>query len=144
MASTSTARPAPRLRPPPPNCREPTGGKVLLPRSPKGSESPRARRQGRARKRTSAVGLRLGGWLSRRRGACGRSALPPWSMPPLEYAVRSPEHLTEHLDVLIIGAGLSGIGAACHLLQKCPQKRLAILEARESIGGTWDLFRYPG
>ena len=62
----------------------------------------------------------------------------------MESAVRPPEHLTEHLDVLIIGAGLSGIGAACHLLQKCPQKRLAILEARASIGGTWDLFRYPG
>jgi cation diffusion facilitator CzcD-associated flavoprotein CzcO len=50
----------------------------------------------------------------------------------------------EHVDVLILGAGLSGIGAACHLQQNCPQKTYAILEARESIGGTWDLFRYPG
>jgi cation diffusion facilitator CzcD-associated flavoprotein CzcO len=50
----------------------------------------------------------------------------------------------EHLDVLIIGAGLSGIGAACHLKRLCPDKRLAILEAREAMGGTWDLFRYPG
>jgi cation diffusion facilitator CzcD-associated flavoprotein CzcO len=50
----------------------------------------------------------------------------------------------EHLDVLIVGAGLSGIGAACHLQQRCPSKRFAILEARGSIGGTWDLFRYPG
>jgi cation diffusion facilitator CzcD-associated flavoprotein CzcO len=50
----------------------------------------------------------------------------------------------EHLDVLIVGAGLSGIGAAHHLQQRCPGKSYAILEAREDIGGTWDLFRYPG
>jgi cation diffusion facilitator CzcD-associated flavoprotein CzcO len=50
----------------------------------------------------------------------------------------------EHVDVLIVGAGLSGIGAACHLKEKCPGKTFAILEAREAIGGTWDLFRYPG
>jgi cation diffusion facilitator CzcD-associated flavoprotein CzcO len=55
-------------------------------------------------------------------------------------AAREPEHV----DVLIIGAGLSGIGAACHLRRLCPQKNFAILEAREAIGGTWDLFRYPG
>jgi monooxygenase len=52
--------------------------------------------------------------------------------------------LCEHFDVLIIGAGLSGIGAACSLKSNCPQKTFAILEARNSIGGTWDLFRYPG
>src|SRR5947209_15990554 len=51
---------------------------------------------------------------------------------------------TEHLDVLIVGAGLSGIGAGFHLQQKCPGKTYAILEARDCIGGTWDLFRYPG
>lgn len=50
----------------------------------------------------------------------------------------------QHLDVLIIGAGLSGIGAACHLRRQCPGKSFAILERREAIGGTWDLFRYPG
>jgi monooxygenase len=50
----------------------------------------------------------------------------------------------EHVDVLILGAGLSGIGAACQLRERCPGKTLAILEAREAIGGTWDLFRYPG
>jgi monooxygenase len=50
----------------------------------------------------------------------------------------------EHFDVLIVGAGLSGIGAAFHLQQKCPGKRYAILEGRGTTGGTWDLFRYPG
>ncbi|NEX60002.1 flavin-containing monooxygenase [Noviherbaspirillum galbum] len=48
------------------------------------------------------------------------------------------------LDVLIVGAGLSGIGAAHFLQQRCPGKRFAILESRQAIGGTWDLFRYPG
>jgi monooxygenase len=43
-----------------------------------------------------------------------------------------------------MGAGLSGIGAACHLQKNCPNKSYAILEARPSMGGTWDLFRYPG
>jgi cyclohexanone monooxygenase len=50
----------------------------------------------------------------------------------------------EWLDVLIVGAGLSGIGAARHLQARCPTQRFAILEARERLGGTWDLFRYPG
>ena len=50
----------------------------------------------------------------------------------------------EHYDVLIVGAGISGIGAACHLKRKVSDKSFAILEAREAIGGTWDLFRYPG
>lgn len=47
-------------------------------------------------------------------------------------------------DIVIIGAGLSGIGAACVLRRECPDEELVILEARDSIGGTWDLFRYPG
>lgn len=51
---------------------------------------------------------------------------------------------TNHFDVLIVGGGLSGIGAACSLQTHCPRKTYAILEARDSIGGTWDLFRYPG
>src|SRR5205807_1617837 len=50
----------------------------------------------------------------------------------------------EHFDVLIVGAGLSGIGAGYHLQASCPGKSYAILEARDAIGGTWDLFRYPG
>jgi monooxygenase len=51
---------------------------------------------------------------------------------------------TEHFDVLIVGAGLSGIGAGYHLQANCPERTYAILEGREAIGGTWDLFRYPG
>ncbi|WP_241834434.1 flavin-containing monooxygenase [Pseudofrankia asymbiotica] len=50
----------------------------------------------------------------------------------------------EHVDVLIIGAGLSGIGIAAHLLSNQPGRRIALLEARGALGGTWDLFRYPG
>ena len=49
-----------------------------------------------------------------------------------------------HVDVLIVGAGLSGIGAAYHIQTNCPGLTYAILEGREAIGGTWDLFRYPG
>lgn len=51
---------------------------------------------------------------------------------------------SEHFDVLIIGAGLSGIGAAWHIQSLCPTRSFALLEAREAMGGTWDLFRYPG
>ncbi|MHC9417869.1 flavin-containing monooxygenase [Sphingomonas citri] len=50
----------------------------------------------------------------------------------------------ERYDVIIIGAGLSGIGAACQLRRRLPDRRFLILEARAAIGGTWDLFRYPG
>ena len=52
--------------------------------------------------------------------------------------------MTEHVDVLIVGAGLSGIGAAHHLQAAFPRRTYAILEARDALGGTWDLFRYPG
>ena len=52
--------------------------------------------------------------------------------------------MTEHVDVLIVGAGLSGIGSASRLRKELPEKSIAILEAREAIGGTWVLFRYPG
>lgn len=50
----------------------------------------------------------------------------------------------EHVDVIVVGAGLSGIGGACHLKRECPRKSFIILEGRETMGGTWDLFRYPG
>ena len=52
--------------------------------------------------------------------------------------------MTEHLDVLIIGAGISGVSAAWHLQDRTPTKSYAILERREGMGGTWDLFKYPG
>jgi monooxygenase len=50
----------------------------------------------------------------------------------------------EHVDVLIVGAGISGVGAACRLKEGCPGKSILILETRQQIGGTWDLFRFPG
>lgn len=49
-----------------------------------------------------------------------------------------------YVDVLIVGAGISGIGMAYHLQQQCPDRSYTILEGRPSMGGTWDLFRYPG
>jgi monooxygenase len=55
-----------------------------------------------------------------------------------------PEPLKPHFDVIIVGAGLSGVDAAYHLQTYCPGKSYVILEARDAIGGTWDLFRYPG
>ena len=57
---------------------------------------------------------------------------------------RAPAATSEHLDVLVVGAGISGICAGYHLQHECPGKTYAILEARDAIGGTWDLFRYPG
>jgi monooxygenase len=55
-----------------------------------------------------------------------------------------PRSSPEHFDVLVLGAGLSGIGAAYHLQTRCPSRTYAILEGRDAVGGTWDLFRYPG
>ena len=52
--------------------------------------------------------------------------------------------MTEHLDVVIVGAGISGISAAWHLQDRCPSKSYAVLERRDDLGGTWDLFKYPG
>ena len=50
----------------------------------------------------------------------------------------------ERVDVVVVGAGISGIGAAVHLRRRCPERSFVLLEARDDIGGTWDLFRYPG
>ena len=50
----------------------------------------------------------------------------------------------ERVDVVVVGAGISGIGAAYHLQKMSPDRSFVILEARDDIGGTWDLFRYPG
>src|SRR5580704_14820234 len=57
--------------------------------------------------------------------------------------MQTPEQF-DTLDILIVGAGISGIDAAYHLQTALPRKTYAILEARDAIGGTWDLFRYPG
>ncbi|MDP4745792.1 MAG: NAD(P)/FAD-dependent oxidoreductase, partial [Porticoccaceae bacterium] len=54
------------------------------------------------------------------------------------------KNVKEHRDVIVVGAGLSGIGAACHLAEKCPDRSYLLLESRATMGGTWDLFRYPG
>ena len=51
---------------------------------------------------------------------------------------------SNHVDIIIIGAGLSGIGVAHHLQKQCPGHTYKILEARPQMGGTWDLFKYPG
>jgi len=61
-----------------------------------------------------------------------------------EFLKTATRGATEHLDTVIVGAGLSGIGAAVHLQSDFPGRRFAILESRGAIGGTWDLFRYPG
>ena len=50
----------------------------------------------------------------------------------------------DHFDVLVVGAGISGISAGYYLQKDCPSRRYAILEGRSDLGGTWDLFRYPG
>ncbi len=61
-----------------------------------------------------------------------------------DHVAVDPTAPAEHLDVVIIGAGLSGIGAAHHVQTTCPWAAYSVLEARDAIGGTWDLFRYPG
>ncbi|MEO8807994.1 MAG: alpha/beta hydrolase fold domain-containing protein, partial [Burkholderiaceae bacterium] len=76
-----------------------------------------------------------------------------WRLPEARRSVQaaarflreaSRERSVEHHDVIIVGAGLSGIGAAVHLQKQCPGKSFTLLEGREAMGGTWDLFRYPG
>jgi len=76
-----------------------------------------------------------------------------WRVPEARRSVQAAarflreatrEHSVEQHDVIIVGAGLSGIGAAVHLQKQCPGKSFTLLEGREAMGGTWDLFRYPG
>ncbi len=76
-----------------------------------------------------------------------------WRVPEARRSVQaaagflreaSREHSVEQHDVIIVGAGLSGIGAAVHLQQQCSGKSFTLLEGRAALGGTWDLFRYPG
>ena len=52
--------------------------------------------------------------------------------------------MAEHFDVVVVGAGISGVGMAYHLQRRCPDRSYVVLEGRERLGGTWDLFRYPG
>ncbi|MBV8657393.1 MAG: NAD(P)/FAD-dependent oxidoreductase [Burkholderiales bacterium] len=68
----------------------------------------------------------------------------PTATADAHTAVQHPSSAPELVDVLIVGAGLSGIGAAYHLQARCPGKRFLLLEGRQAMGGTWDLFRYPG
>ena len=70
--------------------------------------------------------------------------MPDGDVHPKNPSSRQREPREDVLDVLIVGAGLSGIGAACHLLDDRPTRHVLILEARDAVGGTWDLFRYPG
>ena len=81
--------------------------------------------------------------------AAAASPLPPPTQPMASGNVatltpRTAPSAPIHVDVLIVGAGLSGIGFAWHLQKHCPTKSYAIVEARGALGGTWDLFRYPG
>jgi monooxygenase len=84
---------------------------------------------------------------SRGRGH-GRALSWIGSCPVDDYARGMAEPLDtldrRHVDVLVVGAGLSGIGAACHLQERLPGTSYLLLEARQDLGGTWDLFRYPG
>lgn len=69
----------------------------------------------------------------------------PGPEPGIFYLSSDMKSEANHtFDVVIVGAGLSGVGMASHLQEKCPDKSFAILESRSDIGGTWDLFRYPG
>jgi cation diffusion facilitator CzcD-associated flavoprotein CzcO len=79
--------------------------------------------------------------MTTNRSTAGPAEVPDPTDAGDREAVASPR---EHLDVLVIGAGLSGIDAAHHLVTTCPWATFAVFEGRDRIGGTWDLFRYPG
>src|SRR6201995_3656865 len=62
-----------------------------------------------------------------------------------ETATRTaPAQTTEHFDVLIVGAGISGVGGAYHMAKQCPDKSFVVLEALDNYGGTWWTHKYPG
>src|SRR5262245_57675468 len=61
-----------------------------------------------------------------------------------EAGTARPVPTTEHFDVLIVGAGISGVGGAYHLTEQCPDLRFVVLEAQETFGGTWITHRFPG
>jgi monooxygenase len=65
------------------------------------------------------------------------------SGPSLSASTSPSSRVDIDYDVLIVGAGLSGVAAAHHLRERCPSARFVILESRSTMGGTWDLFRYP-
>src|SRR5205807_8981606 len=73
-----------------------------------------------------------------------RSAWDPERQPRRQRGLKESIMSKEHVDVLIVGAGLSGVGAGHYIQAECPWASYAIFEARDAIGGTWDLFRYPG
>jgi cation diffusion facilitator CzcD-associated flavoprotein CzcO len=80
-----------------------------------------------------------------------RSTCPTESLADSQQAPDSASNITAFkrneqtdFDVIVVGAGLSGIGVGFHLQRDCPKKSYVILEGREALGGTWDLFRYPG
>src|SRR5215470_3580497 len=81
--------------------------------------------------------------------ACARSAADPMDAATPSAATASPASPTtspasEHVDVLIVGAGISGIGGAYHLTRRCPGTSFVVLEALHSFGGTWLTHRFPG
>src|SRR5262245_38152958 len=92
-----------------------------------------------------AVGQRLFAHrLLQRRASRLQCSRPDAALTYDISAVRSGAVTSPHFDVLVDGAGISGICAGYHLQTQCPDRTYAILEARDDIGGTWDLFRYPG
>ena len=129
--------------------RDRAGRRPLRDRVPSRAGDPdRARRH---RSTTVATGLHYPGGVAGRQGRqglrqrlVGRGRHPRGRLSQAHRPYPAPDLSAEHVDVLIVGAGLSGIGAAYHLQTGCPRKTYAILEARDAIGGTWDLFRYPG
>jgi cation diffusion facilitator CzcD-associated flavoprotein CzcO len=66
------------------------------------------------------------------------------NMTRVEMGDNFTQSVPEHFDVVVVGAGISGVGAAYHLSQQCPEKSFVVLEGLESFGGTWLMHRYPG